>query len=253
MRTILADNLLDALTANAPLVFGHRGASADAPENTLAAFELAAQHGAHGIELDVHLTRDQQLAVIHNATVDATTNGSGAVAEVSLAQLKELDAGSWFAPEFAGERIPTLDEVFAAVGRRLFVNVEIKSAVPGIEHALAACIAQRQMEARVLVSSFDAGILRRLRPLLDVPLGFLCPFVDSAWLDAKRNQQMYAALHPWHASIDSELMRRARESGFMVNAWTVNDSARACQLKKLGVNGIITDQPVAILAALASC
>ena len=238
------------LDASETLVFAHRGASACAPQNTLAAFELAAQQGAHGIELDVHLTRDGQLAVIHDATVDASTDGRGAVAQMSLAQLKELDAGAWFSPEFAGERIPTLDEVFAAVGHSMLVNVEIKSGAPGIEHGVAACIRGSQMEARTLVSSFDAGVLRRLRPLVNAPLGFLCMADEPDANDANR---FFDALHPWHEFVDAEYVRQAREARCLVNVWTVNEPLRACELKALGVNSIITDQPAAILAALALC
>ncbi len=248
-----ATKLIDALRTKETLVFAHRGASACAPENTLAAFEAAAQQAAHGIELDVQLTADQQLVVIHNTTVDSTTDGCGAVAEMSLAQLKALDAGSWFSPEFAGERISTLGEVFAAVGQRLFVNVEIKSAAPGIENAVAVCIRQHQMEARVLISSFDARVLRRVRPLLDVPLAFLCAAIDDARLTAHEEKRFYAALHPWHEFVDSELMRRARQADCLVNTWTVNDPARARQLAAWGVNAIITDQPAQLLAALQAC
>ncbi|MCY4464285.1 MAG: glycerophosphodiester phosphodiesterase family protein [Chloroflexi bacterium] len=251
---MFVENLLDVLEAKETLVFGHRGASASAPQNTLAAFELAAQQGAHGIELDVHLTRDRQLAVIHDATVGSTTDGQGAVEEMSLAQLKELDAGAWFSPEFAAERIPTLEEVFAAVGDRLFVNVEIKSRAPGIENAVADCIRHHQMEARVLLSSFDAGVLRRLRLLTNVPLGLLLfQAADDARLDANRANRFYAALHPWHEFVDVGYMRRVRESGCLVNVWTVNDPLRACQLASLGVNGIITDHPAEIVAALQQC
>lgn len=248
---MLFDKLLDALKSNETLVFAHRGASACAPQNTLAAFELAAKQGAHGIELDVHLTRDRQLAVIHDATVDATTDGQGAVAQMSLAQLKKLDAGVWFSSQFANERIPTLDDVFATVGHRLFVNVEIKSAAPGIENAVADCIRHHQMEARALVSSFDAGVLRRLRPLISVPLGYLFGFASQSQLADMAN--FCAALHPWHERVDADFMQQARASGCLVNVWTVNDPLRACHLRALGVNGVITDHPAAILAALALC
>lgn len=245
------DNLLDALQTNETAVFAHRGASAFAPQNTLAAFELAAQQGAHGIELDVHLTRDHQLVVIHDATVDTTTDGQGAVAQMRLAQLKKLDAGAWFSPQFANERIPTLDEVFAAVGDRLFVNVEVKSAAPGIENAVADCIRQHQLESRVLVSSFDADVLRRLRACTDVPLGYLFGIASQSQLAEMAN--FCAALHPWHERVDADLLQQARAAGCLVNVWTVNDPLRACQLRALGVNSLITDHPAAVLTALESC
>src|SRR5690606_28189003 len=109
------------------LVFGHRGAKAYAPMNTIPAFELAAEQGADGIELDVHRSKDGHAVIVHDFTVDETTDGNGTVTEMTLAQLKELDAGSWFGEGFHGVQIPTLDEVFEAVGERLLINVEIKS------------------------------------------------------------------------------------------------------------------------------
>ena len=241
----------DFMTTGETLVFGHRGASAVAPQNTLAAFELAAQQGAHGIELDVHLTRDGQLVVIHDFTVESTTDGAGAVADMTLAQLQKLDAGGWFSSEFAGERIPTLDEVFSAVGDKLLINVEIKSSAAGIENAVVDCIRHHHMEARVLISSFDADVLRRLRPLTDVPLGYLFGFASQSQLAEMAS--FCAALHPWHEQVDAVFVQRARELDCLVNVWTVNDRPRACQLEALGVNSIITDQPAEILAALAAC
>ncbi len=241
----------DFITTSETLVFGHRGASAIAPQNTLAAFMLAAQQGAQGIELDVHLTRDGQLVVIHDFTVESTTDGTGAVADMALAQLKELDAGAWFSPEFAGERIPTLEEVFVAVGGELLINVEIKSSATGIENAVVECIRHQQMEARVLISSFDADVLRRLRSLTDVPLGYL--FNSASQSRLAELASFCAALHPWHEQVDADFMQRARELGCLVNVWTVNDPLRACQLAALGVNTIITDQPAEMLAALAAC
>src|SRR5258708_21685296 len=120
-------SVIQAMYANGPLVFGHRGAKAYAPMNTIPSFELAATQGAHGVELDVHRTKDGHSVIVHNFTVDETTNGTGRVTAMTLRELKALDAGSSFAPEFAGVTIPTLDEVFEAVGNRLVVNVEIKA------------------------------------------------------------------------------------------------------------------------------
>lgn len=159
-----------------PLVFGHRGAKVYAPMNTLPAFELAARQGAHGIELDVHRSRDGHPVVIHDFTVDATTDGTGPVASLSLADLRTFDAGAWFGPQFAGVRVPTLDEVFEAVGRRLLVNVEIKAEgeeTDGVEEVVAACIRRHGMAERVVVSSFEdihqlRVATRRLRASLQV-------------------------------------------------------------------------------------
>src|SRR5512135_2653183 len=108
-----------------PLVLAHRGASLHAPENTLAAFTLAADQGADGIELDVKLTRDGSIVVMHDATVDRTTTGHGRVSDLTLSEIKALDAGSNFEPQFAQERVPLLEEVFAAVAGRLMINIEL--------------------------------------------------------------------------------------------------------------------------------
>src|SRR5690606_33903353 len=141
------------------LNFAHRGARAVAPENTIEAFVAAADLGADGVELDVQLTADGIPVVIHNTTVDATTDGSGRVADMPLAALRELDAGSHFSPDFAGARIPTLDEVFEAIGDRLLVNVELKTTAllgttnAALAAAVATDVARHNLAGRVLLSS----------------------------------------------------------------------------------------------------
>src|SRR5258708_32765473 len=135
-------SVIQAMYANGPLVFGHRGAKAYAPMKTIPSFELAARQGAHGVELDVHRSNDGYPVIVHNFTVDETTNGTGRVTAMTLRELKALDAGSWFAPECAGVTIPTLDEVFEAVGNRLLVKVQIQSqgmVTDGVGHVLPDC------------------------------------------------------------------------------------------------------------------
>lgn len=241
-------------TQRTPLIFGHSGAQAFAPANTLPAFALAAQQGAHGTELDVHRSKDGHPVILHDFTVDAATNGSGRVADLTLAELKALDAGSKFAPEFAGVTIPTLDEVFEAVGQQLFVNVEIKSMTEdtdGIEQVVAQCILRHNMQQRVFVSSFNPLALYRFRAILpDVPLGFLygkgSPEVAHTLIEGFPVE----ALHPEHDLIDQALVEQAHQAGQRVHAWTVNHPDRARQLAALGVDAIITDAPGRLLAAL---
>ena len=236
------------------LVFGHRGAMACAPMNTLASFQLAYEQGADGIELDVHLSQDEQLIVLHDFSVDATTNGRGAAADLTLAQLKELDAGSWFSSSFGMERIPTLDEVFDELGDKLLVNVEIKSRFSEHEmlvESVAECIRRQQMTMRTIVSSFDPRLLQHFRAKCpEVMIGFLHPPGSASTL---MDGAAHEARHPWHEIIDQAYMNWAKESGFFVNAWTVNDAQRACALERLGVNSIITDHPAHIINALRQC
>ncbi len=251
------DTLHQALDSGETLVFGHRGAMARAPMNTLAAFELARRQGADGIELDIHLSRDNQLVIIHDDTIDATTDGRGTVGEFTLAQLKRLDAGKWFANEFAKQRIPTLDEVFDAVGNDLFINVEIKAArdlVELVARRLADCVRRHKMRERVIVSCFDPVVLRRAKEMMPMILaGFLYhPAMPAAHYQPPK-ERWHEARHPWHEMVDQDYMNWARAQGYFVNVWTVNEPNRAIELRDLGVNAIITDDPARMIDALRSC
>ena len=143
-----------------PLILGHRGASHDAPQNTLAAFRKAVEVGADGVELDVHLSRDGVPVVIHDAKVDATTDGTGYVSAKSLEELKALDAGLSFDPQFSGERIPTLEEVLLEVGEALLVNIELKvGRIDGLAAAVVDVVKRLGMQPRVWFSSFRPYLL----------------------------------------------------------------------------------------------
>jgi glycerophosphoryl diester phosphodiesterase len=248
-------NRFDEIYHGRTLVFGHRGAKAYAPMNTLPAFELAAEQGADGVELDVHFSKDRALVVLHDFTVDGTTDGSGHVKELTLAQLKALDAGGWFGETFKNTRIPTLDEVFTAVGQKLYINVEIKvesGDTAGLEQAVAERIARFGMQRRVIVSSFNFPVLQRFRQTMpEVPIGFLYeePMHDSQVFALLQNAD-FEALHPRHTLIDANSMQRAKDIGYRVNTWTVNEPARAVELRDLGVDLIISDNPDVILRAL---
>lgn len=232
------------------LIFGHRGASADAPQNTLPAFQLAMGQGAAGIELDVHMTSDGQLVVIHDFTVDHTTDGAGSVAEMTLEQIQSLDAGAWFGEAHQGVRVPTLREVFDLVQKRLLINIEIKAATEGIELATAALIRQYDMADRVIISSFDHLILQRFQRVMpEAATGWLYSNLTDGDVEAILQDLKVQALHPHHEHINSDYMDWARQRGYQVNTWTVNDPQRALALRDLGVNVIITDRPALLLDA----
>lgn len=244
----------EAFAKRRTLVFGHRGAMAEAPMNTMASFQLAFEQGADGIELDVHLSQDGHVVVAHDFTVDATTDGRGEVSDLKLSYLKQLDAGQWFSAEFAGERIPTLDEVFDSLAGKLYFNVELKSRSaerPALETAVADCIKRCGTTEQTIVSSFDARLLQRFRAICpQVMLGFLHgPNYSAALID----EVPHEARHPWHDIIDESYMRWARDADCLVNAWTVNDANRARALCDMGVNGIITDRPADLISALHQC
>ncbi|MCA9970390.1 MAG: hypothetical protein KC425_09245 [Anaerolineales bacterium] len=232
-------------TAHTPLIIGHRGASADAPENTLAAFALARAQGADGIELDVQLSADGRLMVFHDTRVDRTTNGRGRVSEMPASALQALDAGQ-------GQPIPTLDEVFALLGADFLYNVEIKDwgwRDRGTETAVAACIHQHNLDQQVLVSSFNPLALRRIRPRLtrSTPLALIR---EGGWLRYGYLLASGQADHPHHSLVDAAYMAQAARRGWRVHVWTVDDPAEARRLAQLGVHGIITNRPGFIRTAL---
>jgi len=223
------------------LIWAHRGASADAPENTLAAFALAEEQGADGIELDVQLSGDGVPVILHDETLDRTSDGRGRVDRLSWAELRQLDSGRWFGAEFEGERLPGLAEVLDWAGERLLLNLEVKDS--GAARALLQTL-RSFPRARVLVSSFDHGLLAGLRaadPRL--PLGFLN---DSRFWRRTLQRASTAdavSFHPRSEHVSRSLLAACRESGLAVYPWTVDSAAIAGRLKKLGVAGVFTNRP----------
>ncbi len=240
---------MDFFRSDRPLNLAHRGASRIAPENTLRAFRLALELGADGFELDVHLSRDGIPVVLHDADLRRTTDGSGRVWEKTVAELKALDAGAWKDPRFAGERIPTLDEVFEAFGDQVLYNIELKIFTPWSVRWVRAVVERVRrygLAGRVLLSSFNPLALRwawRLAP--EIPRGLL---VDpESPLPLRR--AWFAFLAPHEARhlhvrmIDERTIRWCRRRGYAVVAWTVNETEEMRRLIRLGVAAIITDEP----------
>lgn len=241
-----------------PQIFAHRGAKSVAPENTLPAFQAALDMGVDGIELDVQLSKDGVLVVMHNFTVDETTDGHGAVGDLTVAELARLDAGSHFSPDFVGVGVPTLEQVLELTADRCRLNVEIKSRDPlggGEADVLAALIRDRSLYDQVLVSSFNPVTLIKLRWLdAQVPLALLYyghalpPYLAQAWLSPIMRPQ---ALHPHHPLVDANLIAWAKSIPAQVNTWTVNEVDEAQRLAALGVDAIMSDVPDVLMAALA--
>jgi glycerophosphoryl diester phosphodiesterase len=232
-----------------PVIFAHRGASAHAPENTIAAFELAVAQQADGIELDVKLTSDGHVVVHHDATVNRTTNGQGKLKDLSLAELKKLDAGSSFSEQFRGETIPTLEEVFEAVGGRTFINIELTNYnTPRDQLVETVCmlVKKHQMQKRILFSSFFAGNLSRARSYLpDVPTGLLAfNGVLGAWARSFGFVfGKYQALHPYLKDMTQQEVLRVHRLKRRVHVWTVNAQEDMRRLFGWGVDAIFTDDP----------
>ncbi len=236
-----------------PLIFGHRGASHAAPQNTLPAFRKAAEMGADGVELDVQLSADGVPIVIHNVTVDATTNGSGRVREMTLHQLKELDARAGFGEEYAGTRIPTLEEVFAELGDRLLFNIELKYPItPGLdlETAVMEVVRRMGMSRRVWFSSFKPYALYHMREIApDIPCGLLYDF------ETLGNQLLsfftpHEAIHPYVKFITRRMVRHVHRHGQRLVAWTEDNLPHARKLAQWGVDVLISNEPDILVTLL---
>lgn len=233
-----------------PIIFAHRGASAHAPENTLAAFELALAQGADGIELDVKLSADGHVVVIHDATVDRTTGDHGRVKALSLTDLRALEAGSFFAERFRGERIPTLEEVFETVGKRTFINVELTNYNTPRDHLVeSVCMLVKRfaLQKRIMFSSFFASNLSKARAFLpDVPHGLLAlGGLLGAWARSFGFAfGKYQALHPNLKDVTPHQIQRVHRLQRRVHVWTVNAAEEMRRLFGWGVDAIFTDDPL---------
>jgi glycerophosphoryl diester phosphodiesterase len=232
-----------------PVIFAHRGASAHAPENTLPSFELALAQGSDAIELDVKLSADGRLVVFHDPTVDRTTDGTGKLSQKTFAELRSLDAGSFFSEKFRGTKIPTLDEVFESVGGKMFINVELTNyATPrdSLVEKVCASVKKHGLEKGVMFSSFLASNLKQAQRFLpEVPRGLLA--LDG-WLGSWARSfgfsfGDYAALHPYLTDVNPQQVSRVHQLKRRIHVWTVNKPEDISRLHGWGVDGIFTDDP----------
>jgi len=233
-----------------PVIIGHRGASMYAPENTLAAFKLAIQQGAPAIEFDVKLTRDDQVVVIHDPTVTRTTDSQGIVAKLSLHDIKQLDAGSWFSDEFTAERIPTLEEVFIEVGDKVLMNIELTNyTTPSdtLVDRVVELVKEKGLEDRIYFSSFLAANLAKARKLLPgCGIGYLT-FAGPARLLQRIFQstpQSIDSLNPYRGTVTRHMVDHEHNLGRRVLVYTVNDAGEMQKFFRIGVDGIFTDDPI---------
>lgn len=239
-----------------PILLAHRGDLANAPENTLPSFSQAIQKGADGVELDAKLTADGHVIVIHDQTVDRTTNGTGKVASLTLDAIRSLDAGSWFDTKFSGTQVPLLEEVFEAVGKDKLINIELTNyATPrdGLTKTICELIKRHNNQKQIIFSSFLASNLKIAAHLLpEIPRGLLAmPGLFGLW--ARSFGFMfgdYQALHPYISSTSREQVARAHRLKRRVHVWTANTPEEVSRLKDWGVDGIFTDDPAVAVQAL---
>ncbi|RDU37749.1 glycerophosphodiester phosphodiesterase [Neobacillus piezotolerans] len=228
-------------------IYAHRGSKGTHPENTLEAFKEAVRLGVDGIELDVHLSKDGKLVIIHDETVDRTTDGSGNVRDMTLDELKSLDAGSWFGWEFQGAAIPTLDEVLELLaGTGIMLNVEIKSDVipyEGIEQKVLEALERHSYKEQAIISSFNHYSLKKVRkldPYIETAILFM-EVLHEPWAYAKTIGAF--GLHVYLPVAYTEMARTATNLGVPVRVFTVNKEKNMRELIQLGVDTIMTDYP----------
>jgi glycerophosphoryl diester phosphodiesterase len=230
-------------------VQAHRGASAVAPENTIAAFRAAAEQGARWVELDVALLADGTLVVIHDDSVDRTTSGKGNLGTLTRADIAQLDAGAWFDPGFAGERLSTLVETIVALGELgLSANVEIKQhkhhkSLDQLVQAVHKAIGQRRPEMRIMISSFDPEALKAMHamePALEMAM--LWSELPTDW-EARLAAIPATTIHLNYKALSVGFLEKARARGVKVRAWTSNDPVELMSFWGAGLAGVITDNP----------
>jgi len=232
-----------------PIILGHRGASAHAPENTLAAFNLAVEQGADGIELDVKLSSDGHVIVIHDPTVDRTTGAHGYVKDMTLDELKTLDAGSFFSDKFKGEKIPTLEVIFEEIGKKTLINIELTNYTTRHDHLVeSVCMLVKRfgMQKNVFFSSFLGSNLSLARSyLINVPMGLLAlPGILGAW------HRSFGFAFGKYDTLNPHLKNATQQQIYFVHrlkrrifVWAVDEENDMHRQFKWGVDGVITDDP----------
>jgi glycerophosphoryl diester phosphodiesterase len=244
----------DAMSAKLPLAIGHRGAAAHLPENTMPSFAKALDLGADALEFDVTLTRDGVPVVIHDDSVNRTTDGHGAVGDLSFDEIRRLDAGFGHATPEGTPRIaiPSLAEVLDAFAKRTLLNLEIKESVRRVElvDACVRLVVEHRATGAVLFSSFDHNALYLVRSLLpEARIGVLCG--PSNLVGAMRCAAELAAetIHPPVVLVSAAFVKKAHEAGLQVWTWTANSPATIARMIDAGVDGIFSDWPERIVAA----
>jgi glycerophosphoryl diester phosphodiesterase len=235
-----------------PIIVAHRGFRSRYPENTLSAFSAAVDHGISMIELDVALTRDRQVIVIHDDTLDRTTTGQGPVNHMTLSDICQLDAGSWFGSQFSTEKIPTLKQVFQKLGGRCVINVEIKSIAveyddpaDAIEKQILRMIHEYQLQEMTLISSFNPYVLSRLNQIDGtVPVALLSDHeLNDDTLYILGDLKAFS-WNPDYRRLNRDQTKQVQKMGIKVLPYTVNGSGAIQQVLDMGADGVITDDPV---------
>lgn len=229
--------------------FAHRGSLTEAPENTIAAMEKALNHGAKAIELDVQLTKDKELIVIHDHHLKRFNKAATKlVKDYTLAEIKQIDIGASFSPQFAGERLASLNEILEMMPRDILLNIEIKNApvmYDGLEAILLACLHRHHRLEYVIISSFDHQCLETVQQLEpNMPIGLLLnQRIVKPWEYAQHSGLQIYSIHPNKIHVDTALITGCHQAGYRVYPYTVNDFAMYEQFVAWGIDGVFSNNP----------
>lgn len=247
-----ADKVISKQEQQEMVNVAHRGASGHAPENTIAAFQKGVEMKADYIEIDVQMTKDGELVVIHDTTVNRTTNGTGKVGDLTLAEIKQLDAGSWFSETYAGEGVPTFEEVLDEFRGKVGILIELKAPelYPGVEQKIADALNERNMTKlnnnKIIIQSFNHESMKKSKELLpNLSHGVL---TGGSWVDVTEEQLAQFATYadyfnPTMNIVTDELVSDVHEAGMDIYPYTSRSQEQALRLFDLNVDGIITDYP----------
>jgi glycerophosphoryl diester phosphodiesterase len=255
--------LVEVVTAQ-PIIIAHRGAMGYAPENTISAFKLAIELGANALELDLRQTKDSIPVVLHDATVNKTTNGKGDVKIFNIQDLQKLDAGSWFNKKFRSEKIPSLQEVIDVLNDSIILIIELKEGnetYPGLEERVVKLVQENKIESRTILKSFDPNVLRRLREIEpNIPLCYVYT-LRMPWLSMIIDRGVTFGsiydidaeyLQPHSFFLSESFVKDAQSNGFKIISWEVNCSEAIIESLDYGVDGIETDYPDLVLKIMRS-
>lgn len=248
---------------NKPIVIAHRGASAYAPENTLAAVKKAISMGADMVEIDVQLTKDKQIVLMHDLTVDRTTNGKGRVKDLTFSEIRKLDAGSWFSDEFKGEKIPTLEEVIETINGKCKLLIEVKrvkTKKPEIEAKIIQLIDKYNAHGWCIVQSFETEVVKNIQSidnsiechkLVTMNIPVLPLHVDSRIKTGTiYKYKTVQGINPYYKMLNKRKVDKIHGRGQKIFTWTVNEIEDMKQMVELGVDGIITNYPDRLIEVL---
>jgi glycerophosphoryl diester phosphodiesterase len=235
-------------------IFAHRGFSGKYPENTMLAFEKAVEIGVDGIELDVHLTKDNEIVIIHDEDIKRTCDGEGLVKDMTLEELRKFDASATFRGQYGFCGIPTLREYFELVkDTPIITNIELKTGVyeyHTIEQRVIDMVREFDLSDKIIFSSFNHFTVKRCEEIApEIKRGFLTGdwLYDFGKYTAERNVQ---CCHPWHVSLSEETVKEMHEAGCEINTWTVNEYEDIKKLSAWGVDSLIGNFPDRMIEVL---